>query len=124
MKTNKRKHEARMLDETTSYKKLYMKLAWEFLVFLLTVNIVASMYQAWENPHHYNLHPSAGKLYVIGNFSKNHNVPSEFVYQLLCDMKKAREQEHTKDSSLGYADAFILTLSLFCTIGMLLCFIF
>ena len=102
--------------DKTTYRQLYCNFALEFVLFLLTLNIAASMFQAWEQTHDDVFRRKLQNSPIVRQFSTRYDIEKESVKQLLVDMKEITDG-HREEHVLGYTDALILTLSLFCTIG-------
>lgn len=104
------------LTSGMSRKQLYIQFLWQLCLFLLTLNVSASMYQAIER--HYVENTNKGGLGtqkdLIDSFSSTHNISKELVNQLLLDLEKVNDDA---DKPPRYLDAIILALSTFFTIG-------
>lgn len=96
-----------------SYKALYIKFVWQICLFLLTLNIAASIFQAIETKDGAQSSEPT-KTDIISNFSNTHNVSSEEILKLF---KRLEDFTHITDHSMTYSEGLVLTLSLFYTIG-------
>ena len=103
---------------TTGYKRLYMNFLWEFLVFLFTLTIVASVYQALEQPEEEGrrIKKQRESDRLVNDFSKEYDIARDDLLKLFNNVKNRRRGEH-KGHVSGFTDSFILMLSLFSTIG-------
>lgn len=93
-----------------TYKKLCVTLTWQFCLFVLTINIAASIFQAVEKQS--GDKPNISKDDRIANFSLTHNITKDNVLKFVDLINN-----HPVRSSMTYMEALVLTLSLFYTIG-------
>lgn len=102
-----------------NYKIHYIKLLYEFVIFALTLNIVASMYQAWEKANIPLIQRmTQGRSILVDDFIHKHNVSRNIIKDLVQEIQKTKHVKTSfHSSSLSYIDAFILILSLFSTVG-------
>ena len=97
------------------FKHAYIRLAWQFLLFLITLNISAYIYQVLQQKQCNSYDGRNSTMDIINNFSVEHNLTQDIVNNLFRDV--ISEDDYVGKKPLSYLEAVILTLSVFYTVG-------
>lgn len=103
------------IEDSPRYKMLYVKLIWNLSIFLLTVNVVASIFQGIENGGDFEGDPVENRNKIIETFCKKYNVSLNTTNKLLDEYIEIND--HTSHIHNSYTDVFLFSLFLFMTIG-------
>jgi len=103
-----------MKDNKFRYRQTLVTFLWQFCLFLLTLNIGASIIQAFEN----NGRSTNTKKYtqdeIVENFSQFYNISAKSVNQMLKSIEAVTSRNNKQ---ISYVESLIFTMSLFFTIG-------
>ena len=105
------------MSPTKTYKQLYVQFIWQLSLFLLTLNVSASIYQTVEGNRQVDVGGVRGvQEDILKNFSAQYNISPVVIDKLFADVKGTGNGRRRR--SLLYMEAFLLALSTFFTIGM------
>ena len=97
---------------------MYIRLVWQFLSFVVVLNVFAFTYQAierysGEEVNHWKL--AVTQREVLGNFSSDHNISLQQVSEFVRGYDAILLPPYEDD--MNYLEALVLAISVFYTIG-------
>ena len=105
------------LSNRNGYKTLYIRLIWQFIVFIVVINMFAVIYQTIEK--YSDPYSDDGEVMTqdgaLKNFSSVHNVSYLHVSAFLRQYEEIKRPDHEND--MEYLEAVVLAISVFYTIG-------